>query len=103
MTRMTNAMWVAGILSMSGLAFAEAPRDASTGLATGKRMHKPVTAESEKKPGAKAQQTSPRDPQSGLPTGKRMHKEASPGANKDATAAPAPSKPADPAPAPKSN
>jgi len=101
MTLKTNAMLIAGILSMGSLAFAEAPRDASTGLATGKRMHKPVNAESEKKPDAKAQQTSPRDPQSGLPTGKRMHKEASPDANKDAK--PATPKPAEPAPAPKSN
>ena len=38
----------------------KAPRDAASGLPTGKRMAAAVT--------------SPRDPASGLPTGKRMHK-----------------------------
>ena len=42
-----------------------APRDAATGLPTGKRRHDPVNV---------APVESPRDAASGLPTGKRQHK-----------------------------
>ena len=49
-------------------------RDAASGLATGKRMHKPFSVFVSASDNAVSEVKSPRDAASGLPTGKRMHK-----------------------------
>ena len=50
------------------------PRDAASGLATGKRMFKPFSVHASSSDNSVSKIVSPRDAASGLPTGKRMHK-----------------------------
>lgn len=52
----------------------KSPRDAASGLATGRRMHKPLSLFVSSNDNSVAEVKSPRDAASGLPTGKRMHK-----------------------------
>ena len=52
----------------------KSPRDAASGLATGKRMHKPLSLFVSSNDNSVIEVKSPRDVASGLPTGKRMHK-----------------------------
>lgn len=47
------------------------PRDAASGLATGRRMHKPIAFSVNSSDNAVSEIVSPRDAASGLPTGKR--------------------------------
>lgn len=50
------------------------PRDATSGLPTGKRMHKPISVHVSASDNAVSEVKSPRDAASGLATGKRQHK-----------------------------
>ena len=50
------------------------PRDAASGLPTGKRMHQPLSVFVSASDNTVSEVKSPRDAASGLPTGKRMHK-----------------------------
>jgi hypothetical protein len=50
------------------------PRDAASGLPTGKRMHKPISVHVSSSDNSITEVKSPRDAASGLATGKRMHK-----------------------------
>lgn len=52
----------------------KSPRDAASGLATGRRMHKPLSIHVSSADNAVTEVKSPRDAASGLPTGKRQHK-----------------------------
>ena len=52
----------------------KSPRDAASGLATGKRMHKPLYLNVSASDNSVTEIKSPRDAASGLPTGKRQHK-----------------------------
>ena len=56
----------------------KSPRDAASGLATGKRMHKPYTFSVSASDNSVSEVKSPRDAASGLATGKRMHKPTQP-------------------------
>ena len=51
-----------------------APRDAASGLATGKRQHKPVSFVVSPTDNSVSEVINPRDAARGLPTGKRQHK-----------------------------
>jgi len=52
----------------------KSPRDAASGLPTGKRMQKPLSVFVSASDNSVSEVKSPRDAASGLPTGKRMHK-----------------------------
>lgn len=54
----------------------KSPRDAASGLATGRRMHKPITFSVNSSDNTVSEIVSPRDAASGLPTGKRKSRQS---------------------------